>query len=188
MLPLKPFYFIRHGETEWNRQGIIMGQTDIPLNATGIKQAHKAKDILGQENFSIIYTSPLQRAYQTAQILIDDLEKDIVSEDLLKERYWGELEGVPRAHVKELMAQDRLSDAETFVNFEARVLKALCQILNTSHVTPLIVAHSGVFIALTKMMGYSSLRTSNCIPFLFKPPEHKTHPWVICNLSGEETL
>lgn len=188
MLPLNPFYFIRHGETDWNKQGIIMGQTDIPLNVTGIKQAHKAKDVLRQENFSIIYTSPLQRAYQTAQILSDGLEKSVISENLLKERHWGQLEGVSRAYVKELMAQDMLSDAETSVNFEARVLKALCQILNTPHVTPLIVAHSGVFMVLAKMMGYSSLRTSNCIPFLFKPPEHKTHPWVICNLSGEEVL
>ena len=66
MLPLKSFYFIRHGETDWNRQSIIMGQTDIPLDDTGIHQAHQAKDILKTENVSAIYTSPLQRAYETA--------------------------------------------------------------------------------------------------------------------------
>lgn len=64
MLPLKSLYFIHHGETEWNRQGIIMGQTDIPLNETGIHHAHHATDILKAKNVSAIYTSPLQRAYQ----------------------------------------------------------------------------------------------------------------------------
>lgn len=179
MLPLKSFYFIRHGETDWNKQGIIMGQTDIPLNATGIQQAHKAKDILSQENFLTIYTSPLQRAYQTAQILNEGLEKEIISVDLLTERHWGHLEGAPRHHIKELIPQDIPSDAETWEQFETRILKVFNQILNTSHRRPLIVAHSGVFIALVEMMGYSSLKTSNCIPFLFKPPEHANHPWVI---------
>lgn len=190
MLPLKSFYFIRHGETEWNQQGIIMGHQDIPLNTIGIQQAHHARKILEQENFSTIYTSPLQRAYQTAQILSDGLKKEVISENLLKERHWGQLEGLSRTCIKDkgITVDNLPSDAEASINFEVRILRVLCQILNLSDIPPLIVAHSGVFITLVKMLGYLSLRTANCIPFLFKPPEQETHPWIVCNLSGQEGL
>ncbi len=190
MLPLKSFYFIRHGETEWNRQGLIMGQQDIPLNATGLQQAHQAKEILKQESFSTIYTSPLQRTYQTAQILNDALKKEVILENLLKERHWGQLEGLSRTCIqgKGITFDNMPSDAETSVNFEARILKIFTQILNLSDIPPLIVAHSGVFIALVRMLGYPSLRTANCVPFLFKPPEEKTHPWIVSNLNEQADL
>ena len=116
------------------------------------------------------------------------MRKEIISVNSLKERSWGDLEGADRACLKEKSAQELPADAETFEDFEARILKALCPILEMSSVTPLIVAHSGVFIALTKMMGYPSLRASNCIPFLCKPPEQKTHSWRICNLWKEDIL
>lgn len=43
MIPHQPFYFMRHGEMDWNRSNLIMGQMDIPLNETGIRQAHNVK-------------------------------------------------------------------------------------------------------------------------------------------------
>jgi broad specificity phosphatase PhoE len=65
-IPCKPFYFIRHGETEWNRQGIYMGHKDIPLNETGRAQAYNAKKYLKKEPISYSVTSSLARAYETA--------------------------------------------------------------------------------------------------------------------------
>ena len=65
-LPLKPFYFIRHGETEWNRRNIIMGSHDIPLNELGLQQAHEASRALENESFDIIVSSTKKRAQQTA--------------------------------------------------------------------------------------------------------------------------
>ncbi len=50
-LPLKPFYFIRHGETDWNKRNIIMGSIDIPLNDYGIDQARRAAMIIQEEAF-----------------------------------------------------------------------------------------------------------------------------------------
>ena len=66
ILPLKPFYFIRHGETEWNRRNIIMGSRDIPLNELGLQQAHEASRALENESFDIIVSSTKKRAQQTA--------------------------------------------------------------------------------------------------------------------------
>ena len=52
-LPLNPFYFIRHGETEWNRRNIVMGSQDIPLNELGLQQAHEASQVLWRTNVLI---------------------------------------------------------------------------------------------------------------------------------------
>ena len=61
-LPRNPFYFIRHGETDWNRRNIIMGSQDIPLNERGLEQAHEVSRILEKESFEIIVSSTKMRA------------------------------------------------------------------------------------------------------------------------------
>lgn len=58
---------VRHGQTEWNQQEIFRGRADIPLSATGIRQAMALAAHLVGEPFSAIYCSPLQRALVTAQ-------------------------------------------------------------------------------------------------------------------------
>ena len=59
-------YIVRHGETEHNRQGIIQGHLDTPLNATGIEQARLAADALADVPFGTAYSSDLQRARKVA--------------------------------------------------------------------------------------------------------------------------
>ncbi|MBS0171818.1 MAG: histidine phosphatase family protein [Nitrospira sp.] len=60
---------IRHGETDWNRSGQVMGNQPIPLNPTGEQQAHACADLLAQTPIAGIFTSPVLRAVQTADIL-----------------------------------------------------------------------------------------------------------------------
>ncbi|MSQ85383.1 MAG: histidine phosphatase family protein [Alphaproteobacteria bacterium] len=62
MLTPAPFYFIRHGETDWNKLKLMQGQTDTPLNATGIFQAEAAAEIVSTRKIVTICTSPLRRA------------------------------------------------------------------------------------------------------------------------------
>ena len=59
MIPKRPFYFLRHGETDWNFEGRYQGQSDIPLNATGIAQAHAAADRLARVPIDRIVSSRL---------------------------------------------------------------------------------------------------------------------------------
>jgi len=92
-LPHTPFYFIRHGQTDWNKERRYMGQTDIPLNATGIAQAQTAAQNLQKISFSKIFSSPLQRALQTATIIGQTTNKEVIIIDELKEGCWGVMEG-----------------------------------------------------------------------------------------------
>lgn len=85
-------YLARHGETDWNLAHKAQGQADIPLNATGIKQAEELRDKLKPYDFDICYCSPLTRAVQTAEIAVDNRSK-IIFDDNLKERSFGSLEG-----------------------------------------------------------------------------------------------
>ncbi|MES2215576.1 MAG: histidine phosphatase family protein [Pseudomonadota bacterium] len=184
----KPFYFIRHGETEWNKNKIIMGRSDIPLNQYGIEQAYQVQKFLRDISFSEICTSPLKRAYKTAEILNEAIDCKLTTHDDLVERGFGELEGSPyNLSLSAITNTELPMDAESFDAFEIRVLKAMEQILQGANTSPLIVAHGGVFVVLAKhCAGNVDIRAANCQPFLFRPPEHETHPWFICEIGDEE--
>lgn len=86
-------YFVRHGETNWNKEKKIQGQVDIPLNDFGIHLAQKTKDGLKDVIFDCCFTSPLSRAYQTAQIILEGREVPIIKEECIEEMSFGEYEG-----------------------------------------------------------------------------------------------
>ncbi len=88
------YIFVRHGQTHWNKNGIMHGQYDIPLNDTGIKQAKAISNELKHEFFDICLCSPLQRARATAlTILKHHRHTEIVYDERLKELNKGLLEG-----------------------------------------------------------------------------------------------
>ncbi len=62
-------HVIRHGETDYNTQLRYAGSTDVPLNNVGIKQAEDLAKILAETKFDVIVSSPLKRAFKTAQII-----------------------------------------------------------------------------------------------------------------------
>ena len=64
------FYIVRHGQTDWNNLGLNQGWSDTPLNTLGQFQALKARDALRDVRFDIAYSSPLQRAAKTCQIIL----------------------------------------------------------------------------------------------------------------------
>ena len=83
-------YVVRHGQTDWNIEHRIQGHQDIPLNDKGVEEANFLKDELSDIDFDLVFSSPLKRAYKTAEIIT---KKPIRIDDRLIERYNGKLEG-----------------------------------------------------------------------------------------------
>lgn len=86
-------YLVRHGETEWNRQCRLQGQSDIELNEIGIELAEITAEALKDIEFEAIFSSPLKRAYKTAEIFKGDRDLEIVTDKRLLEINFGEREG-----------------------------------------------------------------------------------------------
>lgn len=86
-------YFIRHGETEWNKRGLIQGSSDIPLNDYGRELAEITEEGLKDIPFHQIFTSPYIRAQETASILSQKRNLPILIDSRIKEFGFGEYEG-----------------------------------------------------------------------------------------------
>lgn len=97
----KDFYLFRHGETEYNRLGLRQGQgIDAGLNETGRLQAQKLAVYLEEKEIEVIYTSPLRRARQTAEIAAVRLCIAVISDERLLEGNFGAAEGLSKEEVK----------------------------------------------------------------------------------------
>ena len=149
---------VRHGESEWNRAGRIQGQVNSPLTDLGINQAKAIRDylsgiLLNQE--LEIYTSPLDRAIQTAEIIaqgIDYPSRKIIIEERLNDFNVGEISGTfgwdKVAEIFPEQAQLRLQDpmrfhpsgGESGAEFEAR-LRSLLEDLMDDGTLKLMVSH-----------------------------------------------
>jgi broad specificity phosphatase PhoE len=90
---------IRHGETDWNVEGRYQGQADPPLNRAGLDQARLLAKELRDVHLDVLYTSPLRRALQTAQILADRLNVPLHLEPRLMEIHQGDWQGRLRAEI-----------------------------------------------------------------------------------------
>ena len=87
-------YMVRHGETAWNTEKRVQGQTDTELNDCGRKLAIKTGEALRDIDFDIVYSSPLKRAYETAQLIIGNKECVINKDERIKEISLGSYEGM----------------------------------------------------------------------------------------------
>ena len=86
-------YLIRHGETDWNTVKRLQGITDIPLNPYGIELAQKTAAGMKDIAFDRIYSSPMIRAYRTAEIIKGERPVDIIIAEALREISFGDYEG-----------------------------------------------------------------------------------------------
>ena len=86
-------YLVRHGETDWNRSGQIMGSRPVPLNANGMSQARELAQRLSTLPIQKLYSSPVDRARQTADIVASALQVPVTIENGLTEIGVGEWEG-----------------------------------------------------------------------------------------------
>lgn len=149
-------YIVRHGATDWNESGRIQGHLDIPLNDTGRAQAQRTGARLAGVGATALYSSDLLRAYETAQIIGQCLGLAVIQHPGLREINFGVWQGLSSLEIRErdpeVYAARRANPydvapagAETWRQFYARALQALCAILATTAAQRLIVVtHSGV--------------------------------------------
>ncbi len=86
-------YLVRHGQTDWNLQNKAQGHADIPLNQTGLIEAKNLRDNLSTYQFDVCYVSPLQRARQTAELVLENRQVPIRIDPIMLERDFGSLQG-----------------------------------------------------------------------------------------------
>ncbi len=91
----------RHGETEWNRERRFQGHADPPLNASGREQARELAQRLAGSNLRAVYSSPLARARETAEIVAAELSLPIETRTALREVDVGSWQGLTRDEVQE---------------------------------------------------------------------------------------
>ena len=129
--------FIRHGETDWNRQQRFQGQIDVPLNATGHVQAQRLSAALAGERFDLLISSDLQRARQTVAPLEQRLARPLLAQAGWREQGFGVLEGTERGRASRRATRScgrsgcattpttALPDGESVRRFHARVVDAV---------------------------------------------------------------
>jgi broad specificity phosphatase PhoE len=173
------FWFLRHGETDWNAQNLSQGAVDIPLNETGLAQARSASLLLQGRGIRSIISSPLSRAKVTADIAAAQLGLPVEIDDGLKEVAFGVMEGKPMSEWFQPWVDGLLTPegAESFPTLTKRAVAAI----NRSIARPplvLVVAHGALFRALRGAMGHEpNVRTRNAVPVWCEPPADGTGVW-----------
>ncbi|NIX15823.1 MAG: histidine phosphatase family protein [Candidatus Dadabacteria bacterium] len=159
---------IRHGETEWNKQGLCQGKSDINLSEFGKVQATHLSQSLKDHQIDSIYSSNLKRAYETAELIAENHGVNVEVEDGLREMDQGDFEGKPFVKLRETHgevlqswradpANFRIPNGETLQEVQDRAFNAINNIsINNEGKTVLIVSHNFTIITLLcKFQGTS---------------------------------
>ncbi|UFN50875.1 histidine phosphatase family protein [Roseomonas sp. OT10] len=173
------FWFLRHGETDWNARGLSQGNVDIPLNAVGIEQAHRAAAALRGKGIASIVASPLGRAQDTARIVAETLGLPVETEADLREVSFGVQEGQPMADWFNDWVEGHVTPegAESFAALRARTVAAINRAL-TRPAPVLIVAHGALWRAFRQAAGLpANVRTPNALPLWVEPPVLGRDSW-----------
>ena len=186
----RSFYFVRHGETDWNKEGRIQGHTDIPLNQTGRIQAEQVVPVLARLPIDRIVVSGLSRAYETASIINAALQKPLNVDEGLRERYFGDFEGLDIAQMDELrngmLQKGRPAEengypcppkGEPYADFRVRTTAAFLRNLEAfEDQRILFVSHGGVYRVLRRCLFTELDHSGNVQPFHF---EKQDNVWAL---------
>lgn len=127
----------RHGETDWNREGRFQGWADPPLNGTGLAQAVDLSVSLMAEELAAVYSSPLRRAFETAEAIAASRGLEPVLVEALREVDVGAWSGLTRAEIERRFPEqyarwldygEGWDDGESYDAMAARVVRALLQL------------------------------------------------------------
>jgi broad specificity phosphatase PhoE len=174
--PSRSFICLRHGATDWNRQGLFQGRTDNPLNDDGIAQAHAAAEKLRSVALGHVVSSPLLRAVQTAEIVAHVASRTVTLDQGLIELDFGSFEG---QKVRQLMMKhgknsaqglvDMLpADSEPWADCAARAMRSVGQWLDRHPRDEILfVCHDAVMQSMAQRLTGSFFKNGHGRPFRF---------------------
>lgn len=179
------FGLVRHGQTDYNLQGLFQGSSDIPLNETGREQAHHALDGAPDIAWDAAVSSPLARAQETAQIIAEDHRIPFMGTDpRLSEIDWGEAEGNDVAEM-EARYPDRSfpgrEDLQAVADRGYLALDDLAERFGDQNV--LVVAH-GTFIRLL-LSGVTGTHLASIPNGTLSLLRHQGESWQVEMVAGE---
>ncbi len=183
-IPLKPFYMIRHGQTEANKAQLMAGSLDSPLTEKGRRQAYEAQKIIAALKIkpAAIFHSHLSRARDTALIMNQALNVETFEDPDLAEIHAGELEGVSYEHCRELFESwPRVLNGEDPKEFFNRVKRGKSKAIEQFNEPILIVCHGGVMRAFGAIYNLPVPgKFQNAHLYEFTPNTEKAHfPWDV---------
>jgi 2,3-bisphosphoglycerate-dependent phosphoglycerate mutase len=91
---------LRHGQSEWNKKNIFTGWVDVNLSDEGRLEAARAHELLKKYIFNTVFCSALKRAQETARIVLGEQKPELIINQALNERRYGELEGKNKDEVR----------------------------------------------------------------------------------------
>jgi uncharacterized phosphatase len=154
MVPvMRTLYFVRHGESEHNVDGLFAGDTDTPLTKRGKKQAKQAGQKAKNLDIDLIISSPLARAYDTAKLMAQEIgykPDKIILSNLLKERYYGTAEGTPYSADKDHLNNFEHYESDEEIEARAKELLAWLQSLPAENI--LVVSHGAIGRRLRQLL------------------------------------
>jgi len=146
---------IRHGETDWNKEGRLQGREDIPLNDEGIKQIEKTTDYLKKHKWDIIITSPLSRAKRSAEIIAKSIGlNEIIEEEMLVERDYGEASGMTAEERKKAFPDGTYNGMENIEELQQRIVGSVIKYKNKYYGKNIIIISHGS--AINSLLSYLS--------------------------------
>lgn len=169
---------IRHGETEWNREGRIQGHVDIALSQVGIAQAEALAERLAAEPLDALYSSDLQRARATAERIARRTGQRVITDPRLRERHLGVLQAFTRDESARLQpevyeryrrgeADYVIPGGESARRFFERVIGALAEIAQRLPGARIaVVTHGGVLDAVYRCASGLGPEGSRVVPLL----------------------
>ena len=137
-------YFMRHGQTDHNKENKWMGTLDIPLNEVGISQAYSSIENIKSLKIDIIYCSHLKRAIETSILIGNEINLPIIKDIRLNERFLGQLEGM----IKNSELLQNTDSIESELSIFLRVKSFLEELPNNKNI--LIISHSALFKIILK--------------------------------------
>jgi alpha-ribazole phosphatase len=168
---------VRHGETDWNREGRYQGRADQPLNAIGLAQAKTLAEQLAGRSVCAVYSSDLGRAVETAQIIARNFDLNIQIDPRLREVNQGQWEGLLASDIpnrypvewwmrREDPVHARPPGGETVAEVAARVWAAADDIVRHHPNGSVLIVSHGLAIAtlLCKASGVPLERAYHLAP------------------------